>query len=150
MNQAASKILFGNEEAVVVTETAEGSGQALFRGMRLTITENICKARGIVNGVSCRLLGVQQHCLHVETEEDSEVLVVWQTNDDDNEVFYPVTRGYGAVVHTVQGQTLGKIGVVFDRSSHIERGIAYTMLSRVRAGRDITVIGKIDERALNA
>ena len=43
-----------------------------------------------------------------------------------------------------------RIGIIFDRTRHRERGIAYTMVSRVRRGTDITLIGKVDVGMLNA
>ena len=68
--------------------------------MKLILTENLCKPRGIVNGVNCRLVGLQGHCLRVRPEDGGEDILIWKTSGDDR-VFYPVTRGYSAVVHTV-------------------------------------------------
>ena len=85
--------------------------------MRVTITENMCKARGIVNGLICTVVERISMCIKLRTEGVKEEFefYLWQQIGAEGS-YYPIRRAYAVVVHSIQGQTLGKIWIVFDRN----------------------------------
>ena len=95
-----------------------------------------------MNGLICTVVEHISMCIKLRTEgvkEEFEFYLWQQTGAEGS--YYTIHRAYAVVVHPTQGQTLGKIWVVFDGNKQFQKGLSYTALSRVLYGNLICIIG---------
>ena len=110
-------------------------------GMRLRLTHNVDKDRGFVNGA----MGVVQEVLRKDvfvlmTGQQVPVLVHPITYKGNK--YLPVSYGWATTIRRVQGATLDKVVLYFNR--HLaDRGYAYVGASRARRAVDVYLMGRI-------
>ncbi len=106
----------------------------IFKGMKLLLTRNINKSLGFVNGQFVNVVNAQRSTLIVKTSNNTILTVHPVTSLDKNAhkiVKFPCLPGYCTTIAKIQGQTLKKVIVWFDKT-HLPAGTAYAALSRVQ------------------
>lgn len=115
----------------------ESSWIPIYEGLRLTLTENLDKQHGFVNGMGCEVVKVRKNGIEVKTDLKTSIMLHPITRDfvvsggESRRVrFYPARLGYAVNLHKVQGQTMKHITIWLDKAG--VPAAAYVALSRVR------------------
>lgn len=117
---------------------------ALYEGMKLTITKNVCKDIGFVNGTTGILESfdaVNRGVRLVTNAGQRLVSYTWTDRDLDNKPYHPLRPGYCTTIIKMQGAELEHVTLWLDAKN--VPGAAYTALSRVRAGKDYLIGGSV-------
>ena len=101
--------------------------------MRITLTKNLNKAIGFVNGMGAEVISMGQSGLLVRTDQGNTIMVHPWTNEHWVTVF-PFRLGYASTLHKVQGATLKHITLWLDFKNLPASG--YVALSRVEMDAD--------------
>ena len=117
---------------------------AIYEGMRIFLTANICKEDDFVNGMSAEIQDYDQRsqCLEVLTRTGKRLaihIVTHELEDGRRVACFPARLGYACTVPKVQGTTLPHITLWLDRAGC--RAAAYVALSRVQKDEDYTIAG---------
>ena len=110
----------------------------IYKGMRITLTKNLQKDVGFVNGMGAVVLGMGRSGVFVRTDQD-RVLMVHPWTNEKYVTVYPFRLGYASTLHKVQGATLRHITVWLDIANL--PASAYVALSRVQRDVDWQYIG---------
>lgn len=114
----------------------------LFKHVRLVLTKNTDKGRGLVNGATAELLDVLPSGLLLKLSSGLvTVLPPLITRRRQRRVF-AVQPGYAMTIWKAQGLTLPAVLLWFD-SSRAEKGLGYVAVSRVRRKSDLYFVGKV-------
>jgi len=109
-------------------------------GNLVRITRNHDVDQGICNGRCARIVGVLQGGVVLDMGNGCIVLpqrVAWIGNQMVSG--FDLELGYCTTVHKVEGMTLDKAVVIFER--YAPAGWAYTALTRVRSRGDLSIVG---------
>ena len=117
-------------------------------GMRVTLTRNVNKAIGFVNGMTAEVLGVRGHVIVARTRNGS-ILTIFPFTDTEVEVqgmkrqctYLPLRLGYATTLVKVQGATLEQVAFWLDVANVPAAG--YVALSRVQRDADWKFIGHV-------
>ena len=105
----------------------------IFRGMKVYLTQNLCKEADFVNGMSATVERFDRtsQSLLVLTATGRRLMVYRWTNPRESSVkaHYPIRAGYASTIMKFQGATLPHVTVFLDCPN--VPGAAYTALSRV-------------------
>ena len=110
----------------------------IFAGMRITLTKNLNKKSGYVNGMGCLVEGRLNDGVVVITDQGRR-LVVYPWTSPAKVQHYPFRVGYASTIHKMQGQTLDHLTLWLDIPNM--PAAAYVALSRVRMDRDWRIMG---------
>ena len=117
----------------------------LFRGARVMITLNKDVGKLLMNGQVAVVVSILDEFVVLQFADGSTAALpltrVWQKNQKLVRAF-SLAGGYAMTIHKSQGLTLPKAIVYWD-SPHVQEGLGYTALSRVRCLKDITFIGSL-------
>ena len=109
----------------------------IYIGMRLTLTRNLDKDNGFVNGMGCRVVKVRKSGIEVRTDVGTTIAVHPKVDYFDLSSgqklrvnYLPIRLGYAVNLHKVQGQTLDHVTIWLDKANIPAAG--YVALSRVR------------------
>ena len=108
--------------------------QRIYKGMRITLTRNLNKDIGYVNGMGATVIDMCNNGPMVRTDQ-GRTMLIWQITDfDENaniyKTFFPFRLGYASTLHKVQGATLKHITLWLDLANMEAAG--YVALSRVQ------------------
>lgn len=120
---------------------------AVYRGMRVIISENRNKSLGVVNGQPAIVKYRQGNTFilqlpngqHVPVYPVTSPLLTSDTSSSDESplrTYYPFVPGYSLTICKCQGQTLASVIIWFDCDT-LGEGSAYVALSRVKTFNDI-------------
>jgi ATP-dependent DNA helicase PIF1 len=116
----------------------------LKKGAHVMIRMNDPKQR-YVNGTTGTVVSMKDDVIVVQTDDrqfEIEPTAFSAIDADGNEVAFaknfPLNLAYASTIHKIQGATLDKLHV--DLSALWEPGQAYVALSRVRRGKDVTIM----------
>ena len=165
LNELAVAALFRDEEATTIVHADYESNQENYDefgqlrdcrpqeleihiGMRVTLTRNINKAVGFVNGMSAEVVAVRGQTVVVRTKSGS-ILTVFPYTDDDiviqgepcRATYLPLRLGYATTLVKVQGATLSKAIFWLDKANIPAAGSV--ALSRVQHDADWKFIGHV-------
>ena len=101
-------------------------------GLRVMLTHNLAKTRGLVNGARGTISEVHAEGIVVDFAHGPEVVRPIYGADGAR---YPLSRAYACTLHKVQGLTLQHICIVPDVNN--VPGAAYVAISRVRSLDDL-------------
>ena len=101
----------------------------VYPGMRITLTRNLNKKIGFVNGMGATVLAMGQAGLLVRTDQERTIMVHPWT-DENRVTAFPFRLGYASTLHRVQGATLEHITLWLDLPNM--PAAAYVALSRVQ------------------
>ena len=101
----------------------------VYPGMRITLTRNLNKKIGFVNGMGGTVLAMGQAGLLVRTDQQRTIMVHPWT-DENRVTAFPFRLGYASTLHKVQGATLEHITLWLDLPNM--PAAAYVALSRVQ------------------
>ena len=110
----------------------------IYRDMRITLTKNLNKKVGFVNGMGATVMGMGQAGLLVRTDQGRVIMVHPWTNEH-RVASFPFRLGYANTLHKVQGATLEHITLWLDLTNMPAAG--YVALSRVQRDADWRFIG---------
>ena len=139
LNDNFVKTIFAAQTPLALLKLDNDTGQTpIYKGMRVMITQNRDKSRGVVNGQSAVVHAVQNTTvfLKLPTEKVVPVYPVTMFKDDVKMTFYPLRVAYALTICKCQGQTLPSCIVWFD-IDNIPKGTGYVALSRVKKLSDI-------------
>ena len=119
-------------------ETTIPARVKVYKGMRITLTKNLNKPAGFVNGMGAEVLGMTDVGMLVRTDQ-RQVLMVHPWTNENWVTVYPFRLGYASTLHKVQGATLDHITLWLDFKNL--PASAYVALSRVRKDKDWRFIG---------
>ena len=122
----------GNEETAIPEQVP------IHKGMRVTLTKNLNKRAGFVNGMGATVLGMGQTGMVVRTDQ-AQILMVHPWTNEERVTVFPFRLGYASTLHKVQGATLDHITLWLDFKNL--PASAYVALSRVRRDADWRYIG---------
>ena len=139
INTLVSEVLFSNAQALGTLQLDDNcEPRTVYKGMRVTITQNRDKMNNVVNGM-CAIV----HTLHNSTlilRLAGNILVsiypVTFWNNNQQITAYPIRLAYATTICKVQGQTLETAVIWFDIDD-IPAGTAYVAMSRVKRQQDI-------------
>ena len=97
--------------------------------MKLMITENRDKDKGVINGIVGTAHSVQNNTLFIEC--GTKLIPVFPVTNEDNVTYYPVTQAYSTTIAKAQGQTIPHITILFDTPT-LPPGCAYVAISRAK------------------
>ena len=109
--------------------THEPLDTPIYLGARMMLTKNLNKEIGYVNGMGCRVVGIDQDAILVRTDQ-GKLISVYPWTSEEHVVHYPLRLGYASTLHKVQGATLDHITVWLDIPNM--PAAAYVAISRVR------------------
>lgn len=112
--------------------------QAVYRYMRIILTQNENKKIGFVNGMGCTVTGVTNGNIDAITDLGMPI-VVHPIHDEHGNAHFPFRPGYASTLHKVQGATLAHVTVWFDLPGI--PAAAYVALSRVEYDANWRFIG---------
>ena len=101
----------------------------VYEGMRITLTRNLNKKVGHVNGMGATVLGKCNAGLLVRTDQ-GRTIMVWPYTNENRVAAFPLRLGYASTLHKVQGATLPHITLWLDLANMPASG--YVALSRVQ------------------
>ena len=140
LNQWAVQALFSEARPVGylpldLTEDEKETPKAvpIYVGMRVTLTRNLNKRIGFVNGMGAEVLALTSVGIEVITDQGTVLMIHPWTNEFYVRVF-PCRLGYATTLHKVQGATLDHITLWMDVKNM--PAAAYVALSRVRKDAD--------------
>ncbi len=120
----------------------------LYRDLRLTLTRNVDKARGYVNGMGATVEGLGRYGVRVRLDTGAVMMMYPLTEDVElpdgswkRVTFFPCRLGYSTTLHKVQGATLKHITVFLDIPNVEAAG--YVALSRVATDDDWRFLGQM-------
>ena len=119
----------------------------LYKGMQVSITKNICKDTGFVNGVQAVVEDYDSVWDGVRLLTTSgKRLTSYRKHDPDlgGVAYHCLRPGYCTTIIKVQGAELKHVTVWLDVPG--VPGAAYTALSRVRAASDYLIGGNVNEK----
>jgi len=136
LNQWAVEALFAEAPVLVelpVENDLEDEGapvwMPVYSNMRITLTKNLNKSIGFVNGMGCTVLRMGQAGLYVRTDQ-GRIIMVHPWTDENRVTTFPFRLGYATTLHKVQGATLDHITLWLDLANMPASG--YVAISRVR------------------
>ena len=145
LNKWAVEAIFAAEESLCYLPMDSGNDEEavpeevpIFKGMRITLTKNLNKSAGFVNGMGAEVLDMGQSGMLVRTDQQQVLMVHRWTNERWVTVF-PFRLGYASTLHKVQGATLEHITLWLDFKNL--PASAYVALSRVQRDADWRYIG---------
>ena len=110
-------------------ENEEQVSVPVYTGMRITLTKNLNKKIGHVNGMGATFLSLHRSGLLVRTDQGRKIMVhLW--TDEYGVSAFPFRLGYASTLHKVQGATLRHITLWLDLPNMPAAG--YVALSRVQ------------------
>ena len=110
-------------------------------GMRVRLTHNVDKDRGFVNGNTGIVRGVLRKDVFLMQSAQGLPILVHPITYKGRK-FLPVAYGWATTIRRVQGATLERIVLWFDRPLP-DRGYAYVGLSRAKRRQDVFLMGRI-------
>ena len=128
-----------------VSKRAAASPAALYKDMRVIVTQNRDKLNGIVNGKPAIVHCVENATVFLKLRKGNIVATHPVTATDENDfqrTCYPFAPAYALTMTKSQGQTLDKVIVCFD-SNKVGPGSAHVALSRVWRKEDLIVITRM-------
>jgi len=143
-NDCIVSALFREASPAIMIKFAPASDERLpvegplFLHQRVTLTLNLDKAAGFVNGMGGTVCHAAGCGIIILTDLGSHVWVFPWTRTD-GQSFHPLRSGYAVNISKIQGETLSHLSLWLDRS-HVEAA-AYTALSRARHLDDIIFLG---------
>ena len=145
LNEWAVEALFVGERPlktmeITADENEEQVSVRVYKWMRITLTKNLNKAIGFVNGMGAEVLGVDNGNLVVRTDQGRLILVHPWTSES-RVAHVPFRVGYASTLHKVQGATLAHITLWLDIANM--PAAAYVALSRVQRDEDWRIVGKV-------
>ena len=103
---------------------------AIYICMALTLTRNLNKSGGYVNGQRVTVVDVFQNGILTQTATGKLIMVHPYTDQETGVVLFPIRLGYATTLHKIQGATLDHLTIWLD-VPNVEAA-AYVALSRVR------------------
>ena len=100
---------------------------ALYKTMRVMITQNRDKKHGVINGQGAQVINFQNKTVFLRLPNQRAVAIhlVTEVSDDNvKRTFYPIIPAYASTICKVQGQTLKKIMLWLD-CPKVPEGTAY-------------------------
>ena len=88
---------------------AEPMMTPIFLGMRITLTKNLNKAIGFVNGMGATVLSMDAQNVYVRTDQGRRFNVHPWTDPETYVLHFPFRVGYASTLHKVQGATLSHV-----------------------------------------
>ena len=141
INEIAVQTVFMGKTAFALVQMDNSEQQMpLFKGMRVIITQNRDKRKGVINGQSATVLNYEQGTIFLQLPNSNVVAIHKVTSlveQGSNRVFYPIVPAYATTICKIQGQTLQKVIVWLD-CPYVPRGTAYVALSRLRLLEDLS------------
>ena len=134
LNEYAVAALFAGQQPLsIVPITADEHEDQMqvkvYKGMRLTLTKNLNKKIGFVNGMGAEALSLHSSGFLVKTDQGRKLMVhLW--TDEHGVSAFPFRMGYASTLHKVQGATLRHITLWLDLANMPAAG--YVALSRVQ------------------
>ena len=110
----------------------------IYVGMKVTLTKNLNKAVGFVNGMGAQVLGMDRGNIIVKTQQGRR-LAIHPWTSEEKVVHFPLRMGYASTLHKVQGATLAHISVYLDVPNM--PAAAYVALSRVEKDANWRFVG---------
>jgi len=110
---------------------------SVFVGMRVTLTKNLNKEVGYVNGMGAEVLGMNNNAMVVRTDQ-GRVISIFPWTSERRIVHYPFRLGYATTLHKIQGATVEHLTLWLDVPNM--PAAAYVALSRVRRDRDWSIM----------
>ena len=110
----------------------------IYLGARVTLTKNLNKEVGYVNGMGGIAVGLDKAAVLVKTHQ-GKLLSIYPWTSPEHIVHYPLRLGYASTLHKVQGATLEHVTVWLDIPN--VPAAAYVALSRVSYDREWRFIG---------
>ena len=104
--------------------------QPIFQNMKVMITENRDKDKGVINGFVGTTHSVKNNTLFIECGKN--LIPVFPVTNEDNVTYYLVTQAYSTTIAEAQGQTIPHITILFDTPT-LPPGCAYVAISRAKA-----------------
>ena len=146
INVWAVEALFGNQPPLCYVDVAADGDEEnekpmqvpVYRNMRVTLTKNLNKKIGFVNGMGATVIDMCRSGILVVTDQGKRIMVHKWTNEW-NIAAYPFRLGYANTLHKVQGATLKHITLWLDLPNM--PAAAYVALSRVQKDLDWRFIG---------
>ena len=112
----------------------------IYAGMRITLTKNLKKSIGFVNGMGAKIIAVEGNLVYVITDQlETFPVHLWTSNT--GVTYYPFRLGYATTLHKIQGATLKHITLWLDTAGM--EGAGYVALSRVEYDRNWQFIGAV-------
>ena len=79
----------------------------------------------------------RSQCLHVRTETDKDIAILWHTDpcpEAQDCKYFPVRLGYASTIYEMQGSELGHVTINLDKQG--DKAAAYVAMSRVQSDDD--------------
>ena len=142
------EVSFRNMSLIIFFVLLSLAAAASYICMRVTLTRNVNKAIGFVNGMTAEVLGVRGHVIVARTRNGS-ILTIFPFTDTEVEVqgmkrqctYLPLRLGYATTLVKVQGATLEQVVFWLDVANVPAAG--YVALSRVQRDADWKFIGHV-------
>lgn len=139
INNSIANFLFQGCQPIAIAKLDNDDGPLnIHLGMRVMVTQNIDKTKGVVNGQLGFVHQVQNQTIFLRLTTNIVVpLYPVTVNREEGDVtLYPFTIAYANTMCKAQGQTLDKAVLWFD-TNKTPPGAAYVALSRVKSLSDI-------------
>ena len=119
---------------------------ALAPGVRIRVTRNVDKRRGVVNGALATIVKILDYkngtLIAKPTQATGCAYMLIHPYTDDKGTFLPLTYGYSTTMRRTQGATLSMVALHFDRP-RADPGYAFVAASRVKTVSSLYHVGKI-------
>ena len=118
----------------------------LYRNMRVNITQNRNKKKGILNAQGATVLYMHNFTIFLKLINSKIVaihLVTEIENEGNRTTKYPIVPAYACTICKVQGQNLKQIIFWLD-SKFVSAGTTYVTLSRIRKLDDLLFLIRTD------
>ena len=139
INFAIIHHLFEHEQPLTCHLLDNGIGIcSIYSGLRVMITKNCDKSKGIVNGQCGIVKKIHNHTLFIELP-NKQLVAIYRMTTHDSKILYPIAPAYALTICKCQGQTLMKCLVYMD-TDKMERATTYVALSRVKTSTNMKFI----------
>lgn len=138
-NNIILQCLFATDEPLAYLNLDDNAEcTAIYKGMKVMITQNRDKANNVVNGEVAYVHTFHKNTVFLKMKNNliAAVYPVTFYSDDESKTCFPFRVAYAITICKSQGQTLPKVIVWFDKEI-IPPGTGYVALSRVRKRADI-------------
>lgn len=135
VNRVALDSLFEDQQFLGEVQYDNELGRvALYRGMKVLITQNRDKEHGVVNGQPATVLYHENASIFLEHPK-GYICCIYPVTQRDSEgkkyTVYPIAPAYVSTITKIQGQNMKKIILWLDCPT-VPKGGAYVALSRIR------------------
>ena len=114
INSTITQHVFSNDVLLthVYLSTDLEAWQPIYKNMKIMITENRDKEKGVINGTIAYIRSLHNQTLFIESNH--LLIPIFPVSNSENHTYYPISVGSSTTICKAQGQTLTHITLFFN------------------------------------